>query len=301
MITSIDPSIQSFLLALNRIQQSALTAQTQMNTGLRINQVSDAPDQISIMLQTQAQIAQLNQVNTNLGLVQSETNAGETALQSAVQVMDQIQSLAAQGESGTNTADTRANIATQLGAALTNLVNLANTAAGGRYVFSGDSDQVKPYSVDLTQATPVGAYQGTPATRQVEAPDGSQISVAMTAQQIFDGPTPQTNVFGSVTALLTAMQNNDQAGIDAAMPQISSAASYLNQQLASYGSIQNQVSNAIANGQQESVQLATQLNTIQGADLAQAITQLNQANLQQQAVLGAQSQLPRKSLFDYLG
>jgi flagellin-like hook-associated protein FlgL len=49
------------------------------------------------------------------------------------------------------------------------------------------------------------------------------------------------------------------------------------------------------------VQLATQLNTIQGADLAQAIEQLNQANLQQQAVLGAQSQLSRKSLFDYLG
>jgi flagellar hook-associated protein 3 FlgL len=215
--------------------------------------------------------------------------------------MDQIQSLAAQGESGTNTADTRSNIATQLGAALTNLVSLANTAAGGRYVFSGDSDQVKPYSIDLTQATPVSTYQGTPATRQVETPDGSQISVAMTAQQIFDGPTPETNVFGAVTALLTAMQNNDQAGIDAAMPQVSSAASYLNRQLASYGSIQNQVSNAIADGQQESVQLATQLNTIQGADLAQAIEQLNQANLQQQAVLGAQSQLSRKSLFDYLG
>ena len=301
MISSVSPSIQAFINALNQTQQSAATAQIELNTGLKINQVSDAPDQISSLLKTKAQIAQLNQVNSNLGLVQNETNAGESALESAVQVMDQVQTLGAQGESNSNTAATRSTIATQLGNALTNLVNLANSAAGGRYIFSGDRDQTQPYTIDLTQANPVSAYQGSASTRQIQLPGGALIPVSLTAQQIFDGSTPATNVFSSVTALMTAMKNNDQAGIDAAIPLVSTAAAYLNQQLASYGAIQNQINNAVTDGQQASTQLAAQLNNIQGADMTLAIEQLNQANLQEQATLGAQAQMPRQSLFSYLG
>ncbi len=180
-------------------------------------------------------------------------------------------------------------------------MNLANSAAGGRYIFSGDRDQTQPYTIDLTQASPVSAYQGSASTRQIQLPGGALIPVSLTAQQIFDSSTPATNVFSSVTALMTAMKNNDQAGIDAAIPLVSTAAAYLNQQLASYGAIQNQINNAVTDGQQASTQLAAQLNNIQGADMTLAIEQLNQANLQEQATLGAQAQMPRQSLFSYLG
>ncbi|HWC00313.1 MAG TPA: flagellin [Bryobacteraceae bacterium] len=301
MINSLNPSIQSFVNALNQIQQNAMTAETEMNTGLRINQVSDAPDQIAPLLQTQAQIAQLNQINTNLGLVQDDTNAAQTALQSAVQVMDQVETLATEGDSSTATADTRSNIASQLQNALTNLVNLANTTSGGKYVFSGDSDQTQSYTVDFTQTNPVSAYQGSASTRKVQIPGGATISTSLTAQQIFDGSGTGDSVFSAVTSLITAMQNNDQAGIDAAIPLVSSSAAYLNQQLATYGTIQDQVNDAVSNGQQQSTQLTAQLSSIQDADMTQVIEQLNQANLQEQAVLGAQAQLPRTSLFSYLG
>lgn len=301
MISSVNPSIQAFVNAVNQIQQSAMAAQTEMNTGLKINQVSDAPDQISALLQTQAQIAQLNQINTNLGLVQDQTNSGQNALQSAVQVMDQVQTLAAEGDNSNTTAATRSTLATQIGNQLANLVNLANSASGGKYLFSGDTDQTQPYTIDLTQANPVSAYQGSASTPQVQIPGGSTISISLTAQQIFDGSGAGNSVFSAVTSLMTAMQNNDQAGIDAAMPLVASASSYLNQQLASYGAIQDQVNNAVTEGQTQSTQLATNLSDIQSADMTQVIEQLNQTNLQEQAVLGAQAQMPQKSLFSYLG
>ena len=97
------------------------------------------------------------------------------------------------------------------------------------------------------------------------------------------------------------MQNNDQAGIDAAIPTLASAATYLNQQLASYGAIQDNVNNAITSGQTMNTQLQTQLANIQDADAAQAITNMQQAQMQQQAALGAEAQMPRTSLFNYLG
>lgn len=301
MLSSLAPNYLAFLNSMGQIQQTLLTAQTQLSSGLRINQISDAPDQIGPLLQTRSQISQLTQITQNLNQVKGETDASESALQSAVSIMDQVQSLATQGEPSNSSADTRTTISQQLGTALTNLVNLANTAVGGRFVFSGDSDQTQPYTIDLTQTNPVSAYAGTPSTRQVQIPGGTSISVALSGQQIFDASTPQSNVFAAVNSIRLAMQNNDQAGIDAAIPTLASAATYLNQQLASYGAIQDNVNNAITSGQTMNTQLQTQLANIQDADAAQAITNMQQAQMQQQAALGAEAQMPRTSLFNYLG
>lgn len=301
MLSSLAPNYQQFLNSMSQIQQRLVTDETQLASGLRINQLSDAPDQIGPLLQTRSQISQLAQINQNLSQVKSETDASESALQSTVSIMDQVQSLATQGEPTTTSAATRTTIAQQLGTALTNLVNLADTAVGGRYVFSGDSDQTQPYTIDLTQTNPVSAYAGSAATRQVQIPGGTSIAVSLSAQQIFDGSTPQSNVFNAVNAIRLAMQNNDQAGIDAAIPTLATAASYLNQQLANYGSFQNNVNNAITAGQTMNTQLQTQLANIQDADATQVITDLQQAQMQNQAALTAEGQFPRTSLFNFLG
>lgn len=301
MISNLDPNYQAFLDAMNLIQQRAQNDQLQLSSGLKINQISDAPDQISPLLQTRSSIAQLDQINSNLGLVQTQTNTAESSLQSAVSVMDQIQSLATQGEPSSTSADTRATLAQQVGTALTNLVDLANTTVGGKFIFSGDSDQTQPYTIDLTQTNPVSAYAGSAATSQVQLPNGTQIPVSLTAQQIFDSSTAQNNVFTSVNNLRLALQNNDQTGIDNSITNLASAATYLNQQLAQYGGIQSQLTSAVTDGQQMSTQLQTQLANIQDADLAQTITDLNQTVLQQQAALGGESKLPQTSLFNFLG
>ncbi len=301
MISSLDPSYLAFLNAMDAIQQREQTDQTQLSTGLRINQISDAPGQLNSLFNTQSQIAQLDQVNSNLKLVQTETSAADSALQSATQILDQVQSLATQAEPTSTSASTRTTISQQVGDALTNLVHLANTAVNGRYIFSGDSDQTQPYTIDLTQANPVSAYAGSASTRQIALPDGSQIPVALTAQQIFDSSNAQTNVFNAVNSLRTALQNNDQAGIDSAISTLASASQYLNQQLAQYGGIENQLTNAATAGQTMSTQLQTQLANIQDADLSKAIVDLNQTALQQQAALGAEAKMPQQSLFNYLG
>jgi flagellin-like hook-associated protein FlgL len=48
-------------------------------------------------------------------------------------------------------------------------------------------------------------------------------------------------------------------------------------------------------------QLETQQSQIQDADLTESITELSQAAVQQQAALSAEKEMPRTSLFDYLG
>src|SRR5579862_7325074 len=185
MITSFDPSVASFLNGMAQIQQRAQTAEDQMTTGLKINTVADDPGQIANLYQTRSELAQTQQIDTNLGRVTAEVNTAESTLSSAVTLVERVQTLASEGDTGTATASTRQDIAAEVGGIMQQLVSAANTSVGGRFIFAGDTDQQIPYSIDLTQANPISAYQGSASTRQIQGGDGSTFGVALTAQTIF--------------------------------------------------------------------------------------------------------------------
>jgi flagellar hook-associated protein 3 FlgL len=300
MITFYNAQTQAFLNGMNNIQQLEAQAQLQLTSGLRVNEVSDAPDQISDILSVQSAISRNTQIGQNLASVKSETDTAESAVSSAVSLVEQAQSLGTQGASDLDSADTRTQLAEQLGDVLTNLVNIANTTVGGRYIFSGDSDQTQPYTIDLTQTNPVSAYAGTTSTRQVEAPDGSTFAIAQTAQQLFDAPDTDDNVFAAVNNLRTALTNNDSAGVSSALAQLGSSETYLNDELAFYGNVQDNVANATTEQSNDDTSLRTQLSTLQDADETQSIIDLNQAQTEQQAALASEAQIPRTSLFNFL-
>jgi flagellar hook-associated protein 3 FlgL len=222
-------------------------------------------------------------------------------VQSAVTLLEQAQSLVTEGEPSSTSATSRTQIAGQLGDILTQIVALSNTTSGGRYIFSGDSDQTAPYTIDLTQTNPISVYAGTPSTREIQSPDGSTIPVALTAQDIFDSSTPGDNVFQSINNARQALLNNDQTGIDSSITSLQSSDSYLNTQLAFYGDTQDAITSGLNYGSTLVTQLQTQLSTIQDADATQAITQLTEATTDEQAAVQSEAQLPRTSLFQYLG
>jgi len=301
MISPLSASSQAFLVGLDQIEAREQQAQTELTTGLKIDVVSDAPDQISTLLQTRSDLAQAQQSNSNLGLVTTEANSAQTVLQSAVSLVESAESLGTQGASDLASSDTQQNVADQLGTILQQLVAAANTTVGGRYIFSGDSDQQAPYSIDLTQTNPVSAYQGSAATRQIQASNGTQFAVSLTAQTIFDSPDATQNVFTSINNLREALLNNGSAAtVSSALGDVQTADTYLNQQLAFYGNVQDQVSSASNDAQNNITALQTQLSGIQDADEAAAITQLTEGQTAQQAALVSRAQLPKTSLFDYI-
>jgi flagellar hook-associated protein 3 FlgL len=300
MLSSLDPAAQQFLNSLNRISDRMTQAQQRISTGLKITQVSDAPDSISLLLQAQASLGSTEQTLSNLGRVKTEVDTGEQALQNAVSLFDQVQTLGAQGNTDTQTAAGRADIAQQLDSILQQYVGLAGTAVEGRYIFSGDSDQQAPYTYTAGAANPVSAYLGSNSTRLVQHPNGTTFSVALTAQQIFDSTDPTTNVFASIQNLSAALRANDSAAIQTAADGLSKVGEYLNSELAAYGNTPNKVTEATNFGQTLQVQLQTQISNLQDADLTQAILDLTQGQTQQQAALQSRARLPRTTLFDYL-
>jgi flagellar hook-associated protein 3 FlgL len=301
MVSSLQPTTQEFLNNVNRIAAEMTVAQTQLSTGLKVNVVSDAPDVISPLLQAQANLSSAQQITSNLGEVSTEVNTGEQAMESSVSLYDQVQSLSAEGATGTQSASGRADIAQQLQSIEQQMVGLANTNVNGRYIFAGDSDQTQPYTFDATQTDPVSVYQGSASTRTIQAPNGTTFPVALTAQQIFDSTDPTTNVFTSINNMVTALNSNDQTAISTANAALPGVATYMNSQLAFYGTAQDAISNATTSASTLVTQLQTQIGGMQDADETQSILNLTQAQTEQQAALQSFQQIPRTSLFDFLG
>jgi flagellar hook-associated protein 3 FlgL len=301
MVSNLKPLTQQFLNNVNRIADNMSQAQTQLSTGLKVNVVSDSPDVISTLLEARANLNTAQQVSSNLGLVTTEVNTGEQAVSSAVSLYDQVQTLSAEGASSIQTPAGRISIAQQLQAIEQQMVGLANTSVNGRHIFSGDADQTQPYTYDPTQPDPVSTYQGSSSTRLIQGPNGTTSPVASTAQQIFDSTDPATNVFTSINNMVAALNSNNDAAIATANSGLSGVGTYLNSQLAVYGAAQSSVSAATTATSALITQLQIQIGGIVDADETQAILNLTQAQTQQQAALQSFQQIPRTSLFDFMG
>ena len=132
-------------------------------------------------------------------------------------------------------------------------------------------------------------------------PTGPTFPLARTAQQIFDAAAPADNIFGTLLTLRQALLDNDETAIFNALDALRQPSGYLNSQLGFYGTTQNRIAEATQFGGNLAVQLQGQISGIEDADLTEAILELNQGQTQLQAALNSRAQLPRTTLFDYLG
>lgn len=305
MISGINPEGQTFLNSLNNIQNQLNTAEAQIATGLLVNQPSDAPDELSPILQLHAQISQNQTLQTTLNSSLTTINAAENALNSSVTLMENASSLATEATGLNETASSRAALAQSVQGILQQMVANANTTVNGSYVFSGDQNTTQLYQLDPTSPTGVDRLAIATNTDLVQGAGGIQIAASLTANTIFDARNPddsvsQNNVFAALNGLVVALQNNDTNGINTAINNLQSASTYLNNQLAFYGSAQDQINASLSSAQNGSTQLQTQLAQLQNANEATSITQLTQAQSQMQEALDAQARMPTTTLFDAL-
>jgi len=184
-------------------------------------------------------------------------------------------------------------------------VGVSQTQFNGTYVFGGDQPTSPSYQVDLNSPTGVDRLVTTQSTALIQDASGITFAVSKTAQDIFDNRNPDdsvasNNVFAAVNSLRVALANNDTAGINTAISSLSTAQSYLSQQLAFYGGVQNQISNAQDVAQKFQLQDQISLSNETSTDVAAASVSLSQEQASYQAAIEAESTMPKTSLFDYL-
>ena len=304
MTGAINPTSEVFLNNVQQIENRISTAERQLSSGLRVNVASDAPDQISSILQLRAQISGVQQTQENLSTVTPQVDSGENALQQAIQVLDTATSLAAEAAGSTSSASQRLDVVPQVQGILQQLVSLSQTAVNGRYIFSGDQNDQPAYTLNAAGDGVQQMIQPGPPG-QIQDANGIPFTIGMTAQQIFDdgpaGNPAADNVFAAVSGLLSALQNNDSAGIQTALGNIQAASAHLNDASSFYGAALNNITAANNAAGTTLTQLQQQLSNAQDCDAMQASLDLQSALTGEQAAMAAQAQFKPQSLFSYLG
>jgi len=306
MIIGLSASNQQFLASLNLLQSNLNQADQQLASGLKINQASDAPQSIQDIFQTRAELGQANQTVQNLNTIQGQVQTADSAVQSAIQLLNQAVSLGTEGAGPTMTLPQQQALASQVQGLEAQLVAISATEVGGVFVFSGDASGSPAYQVDTSSPTGVDRLI-TPqqSTLQVAGPTGVTFQVSMTAQDLFDqrdsndSPTAN-NAFAALNKLTQALQSGNTANITQAVNGLQTAANYVNNQTGFYGTAENNITAAIDLAQKFQVQDQTQLSGLQDANAATVAVEVTQITTALNAAMSAQAHKPTTSLFDFL-
>jgi flagellar hook-associated protein 3 FlgL len=281
-------------IALNRQAQN--TALQQIASGRSVNQLSDNPAAAAQVVLNHVETSQTTQYLANITAMTAQGQAIDSTLSSTVAAVTQAISLGVEGANGTLSNADRQAVASQLTGIRDQVLGLANTTYQGNYVFAGTATSTQPFVLDPTQPDGV-KYDGNSGVNSTQIAPGRTIATNLPGNQIFTNPSG--DILGALNGMITALQTN--TGVAAANTNLGQAFSQLNTQRVFYGNALQELraSQTFLNSNQ--IQLSTQENALVGIDLAASITNLEQAGVATNAILGATGQiLSTLNLLNYL-
>jgi flagellar hook-associated protein 3 FlgL len=283
------------LEALNQSQLETQQAMLEISSGRSVNQPSDNPTAAALLVENNDQATFNSGYLQSIGTVQGQLSTADSTLSSVVTALQRAISLGVEGANGTLSDSDRASIANELQGIQSQLVSLSNASYEGRYVFAGTNTNTPPFVIDNTVPSGV-SYVGNTDVNQVAIGNGNKLAVNQPGSQLFSAPG--NDVFLAINNLIQSLQSN--TGIGAAVTSLGAANSYLSAQRVFYGNAANQAQSQTTYLNAAKLQIAQQQNTVGGADLAAAATDLARSQIDTQATLATISKLTQSNLFSYL-
>ncbi len=125
--------------------QRLARTQEQMSTGRKVLRLSDDPPALSQLLNVRAAVERNKQYMRNITDGLSYLEGADTALGTAGELLQKAIEYAIQGANGTLEPDDMAAIGEQIDKMIDELVNIANTTVGGKYIFAGTKNDQPPF------------------------------------------------------------------------------------------------------------------------------------------------------------
>ncbi|HXD38052.1 MAG TPA: flagellar hook-associated protein FlgL [Rhodanobacter sp.] len=159
---------------------------TQLSTGKRINQPSDDPVGAARALDMSHLIADAAQYQRNITSANARLGLEEQSLANTGNVLGRVRTLLLQAANGSQTDDTRGDIAAEMVQLRQQLLGQANSKDGqGEYIFAGNRTGTQPFASQGSVS-----YMGDAGQRMVAAGPGLQVATGDPGSAVFmDIPT----------------------------------------------------------------------------------------------------------------
>jgi len=294
----VNPNLVPDVLAALEQSQSALTAALQqVSTGKRVNVPSDDPAASAAMVKNTIETGDTDQYTQNVSSVLSMVQTADSALSNVVSSLTQAISLGTQGANGSTSSSNQQSIAAQVQGILESVVAQANTSYAGYYLFAGTASTTKPFIADASSASGY-TYNGNTDVNFAAIGDDMNVQVNLPGSQVFSNSS--TDVLGSLSNLVSALQSGNASAIQTATSSVSAALNYIGQQRVFYGNVESRLNSQQTYLQQETVSLSSQQTILVGIDMAEAATELAQAQTANSAALAAAAKVLPTTLLNYL-
>jgi flagellar hook-associated protein 3 FlgL len=280
-------------LALDRQQEDQ--AIQELSTGLKVNQPSDNPAAVAGFIVNNAQASAVSTYQSNISTLQGTLQVADSTLNSVVTALTKAISLGVEGANGPMNQTDRDAIAQQVDGIQQQILQYANQSYDGNYLFAGTAVKTQPFVADPSSPSGV-TYVGNTGVNNVEIGEGQAVPANLPGSQLFTAPG--ADVFQALTDLSSALQSG--TNISAAVTEVQSAFNNVNTQRTFYGNTLDRLQTASSFLSEESIQLSKEENSLVGADMATAATQLTQAETALDATLAAGGKISQYSLLDFL-
>jgi flagellar hook-associated protein 3 FlgL len=292
------------LLDLQRLKQQYAETVQELSTGQANPNLGDNPAAEAQVEGYQASINVNAEFVAQANTANSQLQASSTALTSMGTDITQLLQLGQEGLAADTTPTTQAGISSQVSALRQDLIALGNTQVQGNYIFAGTKTTTVPFVDNQATTPPSTTYNGNSGITSLTLSPSVNVATNIPGDTLFYGGTglqgSSSDVLAQAAAMAQALTTNNTAAIQTAYNNLQTISSRINVSVADLGEREDGVT-ALQDGLSAySQNLTTQQSSIASVNYANAITQLNEEGVAQQATLSTIAKSGQKTLFDYI-
>lgn len=289
--------------SLRNLQQSneglALTSY-QITTGNKARSLSDVASDSNQILGLRDVLQRTDVYQSNITSAKNVLQSAENALAGMVDMLSEAASTATLGRNE-NSAATRASLAPKAQAIADTFYNLFKTQFQGTYVFSGMNGTEAPVAGNATAA----AYPGDPLTTTWYEGDSTPPNVVIGPNATLQYGVPGNDeafaqIKAGLEALIYGLQNNSLTDLDSAVTALENARTGLAVLQGEVGGQINTLDQVNTRHGNQKQFLQEQLDSLDKADLSDALTTFSQQQAQMEASMLIITNVNQLSLLDFL-
>jgi flagellar hook-associated protein 3 FlgL len=272
--------------------------QRQISTGIRVGQPSDDPSATATVITEKAAKATFEQYTQSGDSAESRLAVADTLLSDIIDKLSAARTSILSVQGSETTPAQRENGAQELASFRDAILEDLTTSFRGTYVFGGAAGTVRPYSKDVNGV--VQPYAGSTSEVTVDVDRNRPVTVMFDGSAIAQGSDP-ADLFAAFEDAIAAARAGDAAALHTASQDLQRAFDRASQVQSSVGTSLRAIMDHTATLEEAGRASKARVASLEEANMAEAISGLQQSETAYNAALGAAARTTRRSLFDYLG
>lgn len=287
--------IGSLATQLNSLQAQQYQLQSQASTGLRVQAPEDDPAAMELTLNLKAESSRVAQYTQTISTLQDRANASYSAIAALKTISDRAEEIATQAD-GTKSDQDLKTMASEVAQMIQTAVQLMNTKYGDQYLFGGTASGQAPFVLQFDNNGIITGvnYTGNTLQAQNEIAEGSTVTVdvvgvnnlATGARGLISDSRYGADFFNHLISLQNHLSSGDTDAINQTdLPALKKDEDNIIYHIGNNGAVQTRLEAAAGQADARTQLLESGISNTSGADLAQTLTKLSQAQNAYQVAL----------------